>query len=207
MRPDTVVDVRLRPLFILLAALVVLIAVGALVGVIASSLTSWDARDTTAEGEEVTGDERPGLTLEGELRTAAVANCGRGTFTMSFNPEGAVVVRQAGKVVARGSVTVREITCGSPIRTVIRAADGYPWQGDLADVTYERTVVTCDTRVPLEIGVYPIDARGAPTGSVLLVAHRTTRRIIASAVLLEPDPTASPGTSRVYTDSATCTRT
>jgi hypothetical protein len=193
---------------ILVAAPVVLTAAGALVAVIASSRTSSDARDETAVGEEVTGDERPGVSLESELLTAAVASCGRGRFTMHFNPEGAVVVRHAGKVVARGSVTIRDITCGSPIRKVTRTADGYPWHGDLADVMYEATVVTCDTEVPLEIGVYPtIDARGAPTGSVLLVAHRTTRRIIASAVLLEPDPTASPGTSRVYTDPATCTRT
>jgi hypothetical protein len=193
---------------ILVAALVVLTAAGILVAVIATSLSSSDARDATAVGEEVTGDERPGLTLESALRTATVASCGRGTFTMNFNPEGAVVVRHAGKVLARGSVTVRDITCGSPIRRITRTADGYPWQGELADVTYEATVVTCHTEVPLEIGVYPtIDARGAPTGSVLLVAHRTTKRIIASAVLLEPDPTASPGTSRVYTDPGTCMRT
>jgi hypothetical protein len=193
---------------ILVAAPVLLTAAAALAAVIATLLSSSDTRDTTAVGEEITGDERPGLNLESELRTATVASCGRGTFTMHFSPEGAVVVRKADNVVARGSVTVRDITCGSPIRKITRTADGYPWQGDLADVTYEATVVTCHTEVPLEIAVYPtIDARGAPTGSVLLVAHRTTKRIIASAVLLEPDPTASPGTSRVYTDSGTCTRT
>lgn len=61
----------------LVAALVVLTAAGALVAVVATSLTSSDAPDATAVGEAVTGDERSGPSVESELRTAAVASCGR----------------------------------------------------------------------------------------------------------------------------------
>ncbi len=180
---------------------------GVLVAALANSLTSSDPREAAQSSESVTLDERSGTQPEGELH-AAVATCGSGRFTLHFKPEGAVVVRKTGKVVARASVTVRDLACDSPVRTVIRTADGYPWHSDLAAVTYEASVVTCDTDTPLEIVVYPtIDARGAPTGSVLLVAYPTTKRIIASAVLLEPDPTASPATSRLYSDPINCTRT
>ncbi|MEJ7568456.1 MAG: hypothetical protein WKF41_09340 [Gaiellaceae bacterium] len=199
---------RFRRSPILVAALVVLSAAGVLVAALANSLTSSDSREAARSGESVTLDDRSGTQPENELHAAAVATCGRGTFTLHFNAEGAAVVRKAGKVVARASVVVRDLACDSPVRTVIQTADGYPWHGDLAAVTYEASVVTCQTDAPLEIVVYPtIDARGAPTGSVLLVAHPTTKRIIASAVLLEPDPTASPGTSRLYSDPANCTRT
>jgi hypothetical protein len=141
------------------------------------------------------------------LYVRAFADCGEGPFTVEFNPARGAVVRQDGDVLARASVTDRLIECDAPIRTFQGTPDESPYRGELEARSYEATTVTCDTDAALQVAVNPIwDEHGKIVGSTMLVAERATKQVIASAVLKKPDPTASPGTSRVNYASAVCRR-
>jgi hypothetical protein len=133
------------------------------------------------------------------LYVRAFADCGQGEFTMEFDPAGTAIVRQGSDVLARASSTDRQIECNAPIRTFKGTPDESPYHGGLERRSSKPTTVTCQTDAALQVAVNPIwDEHGKIVGSTMLVAERATRELIASAVLKEPDPTASPGTSRVY---------
>lgn len=132
------------------------------------------------------------------LYVRAFADCGQGTFTVEFNPARGAVARQGGDTLARASVTDRQIECKAPVRTFKRTPDESPYRGELEERSYQATTITCQTDAALQVAVNPIwDEHGKIVGSTMLVAERATRQLIASTVLKEPDPTASPGTSRI----------
>jgi hypothetical protein len=144
---------------------------------------------------------------ERNLYVRAFADCGEGQFTVEFNPARGAVVRQGGDVLARASFTDRQIECNAPIRTFKGTPDESPYHGGLAARSYETTTVTCETGAALQVAVNPIwDEHDKIVGSTMLVVERATRQVIVSAVLKEPDPTASPGTSRLNYASALCRR-
>jgi hypothetical protein len=141
------------------------------------------------------------------LYVRASADCGQGPFTLEFKPAGDAVVRQGGDVLTRASFRDRHIECDAPIHTFKGRADESPYQGELDASSYEATTLTCQTTAALQVAVSPIwNEREEIDGSTMLVADRATRELIASAVLKEPDPTASPGTSRIYYASDVCRR-
>ena len=141
------------------------------------------------------------------LYVRAFADCGQGPFTLEFHPSRGAVVRQDGNTLASASFTDRQIECDAPIQTLKGTPDenrGPDWRPN--GPSYAATTVTCETSSPLQVSVNPIwDESGTIVGSAMSVLERATRKPIASAVLKEPDPTAIPGTSRVYW-SAVCRR-
>lgn len=134
------------------------------------------------------------------LYVRAFADCGRGPFTLEFHPVGGAVVRQDGHILASASFTDRQIECDATIQTFKGTPDesrGPDWQPN--GPSYQPTTVTCETSTDLQVSVNPIwDEHGAIVGSAMSVRERATKRLIASAVLQRPDPTAIPGTARVY---------
>jgi hypothetical protein len=140
------------------------------------------------------------------LYVRAFANCGQGPFTLEFHPARGAVVRQGEDTLARASFTDRQIECNAPIHTFKGTPDESPYHGGLEARSYEATTVTCQTGAALQVAVNPIwDEHGNIVGSTMLVAERATRQTIASAALKEPDPTAYPGTSRIYYAPDVCT--
>jgi hypothetical protein len=134
------------------------------------------------------------------LYVLAYADCGQGPFTLEFDPAGGAVVRQGGETLATASVTDRRIECDARIHTVKGTPDEDPYQGGGPwRASYVATTVSCESDAALQVAVNPIwDEHGKIVGSSLLVAERATRDVIASAVVKEPEPTASPGTARTY---------
>lgn len=134
------------------------------------------------------------------LYVRAFADCGEGPFTLEFHPTRGAVVLQNGDTLARASVTDRRLECDASIRTSKGTPDelrGPEWRP--AGVSYEAITLTCDTNVPLRVSVNPIwDESGAIVGSSMSVRGPATTQPLASAVLKRPDPTAVPGSSRVY---------
>jgi hypothetical protein len=141
------------------------------------------------------------------LYVRAFADCGQGPFMLEFHPKRGAVARQGGDTLASASFTDRQIECDATIHTFKGTPDesrGPDWQPE--GQSYEATALTCQTSAALQVAVNPIwDERGKIVGSAMSVQERATRKPIASAVLKEPDPTAIPGTSRVYW-SAICRR-
>lgn len=139
------------------------------------------------------------------LYVRAFADCGQGPFTLEFNPALGAVVRQGRDTLARASVTDRQIECDAPIRTFKGTPDESPYRGEPGGRSYQATTITCQTDAALHVAVNPIwDEHGKIVRSTMLVADRATRQVIASTVLKEPDPTASPGTSRINYASDVC---
>jgi hypothetical protein len=139
------------------------------------------------------------------LYVLAYADCGQGPFTLVFDPVDGAVVRQGGETLATASVADRRIECDAPIHTFKGTPDEDPYQGGGPwRASYEATTVTCETDAALQVAVNPIWERSEIVGSSLVVAERATRDVIASAVLKEPDPTASPGTARTYFARGVC---
>jgi hypothetical protein len=138
------------------------------------------------------------------LYVRAFADCGTGPFTVEFHPTRGAVVRQSGDILARASVSDRRIECDATIHTLKGTPDelgGPEWQPK--GPSYQATTLTCETSAPLRISVNPIwDESGTIVGSSMSVSERATGQPIASAVLKPPDPTARPGTSRVYWSGA-----
>jgi len=141
------------------------------------------------------------------LYVRAFADCGDGPFTLEFHPTRGAVVRQSGDILARASLSDRRIECGATVHTLKGTPDelgGPEWQPK--GPSYQATTLTCDLSGRLRVSVNPIwDESGTIVGSAISVSERATRQPIASAVLKPPDPTARPGTSRVYW-SGTCRR-
>lgn len=163
--------------------------------------------DSEVAGEDAVADLWASAEPEKGLFVTAIADCGEGAFVVAFSPDGAAVVRQGRDVLARASVTYRGIDCDAPIRALKSTRDERPWRGGRTAVSYDAATLRCRTNALLQVAVYPTYERNEIHGSVLLVADRETRQIIASAVLLEPEPTASPGTSRIYYAPDACSRT
>lgn len=141
------------------------------------------------------------------LYVRAYADCGEGQFTFEFDPVRGAVVRHDGETLAKASVTDRRIECNAPIHTLKGPPAEDPYHGELEARSYAATTVTCQTHTALQVAVNPIwDEDGKIVGSTMLVAERATRQLIASAVTKEPEPTARPGTSRIYYASGICGR-
>ncbi len=134
------------------------------------------------------------------LYVRAFADCGQGSFTLEFHPVRGAVVRQDGDTLASASFTDRQIECDATVHTFKGTPDesrGPDWQPK--GPSYEATTITCHTSAALQVSVNPIwDENGTIDGSAMSVEERATGKPIASAVLKEPDPTAYPGTARVY---------
>jgi hypothetical protein len=132
------------------------------------------------------------------LFVRAFADCGEGPFTLEFHPTKGAVVRQDGEILASASLTDRRIECDAPIHTLKGTPDelrGPDWQP--RGPSYEATTLTCQTSAALRVSVNPI-WQGTIVGSAMSVSERATGQPIAGAVLKPPDPTAWPGTARVY---------
>jgi hypothetical protein len=71
---------------------------------------------------------------------------------------------------------------------------------------YEAVTLTCTVPGTVEIYTHPIwdEYVGRVGGSVLLVLRGDPPRVLVSAVLKEPEPTAVPGTGRIYYMSGAC---
>lgn len=133
----------------------------------------------------------------------AFAQCGQGTFSIEFDPARGAAAVQGGQTLATASLSDRQIECDAPIHPFKSTPDGSPWQGELKGRSYEATTVTCETSAALEVAVNPIwNQYGQIVGSALLVAERSTRRTIASAVF-ERDETRN--WSRAYWMKSVCT--
>jgi hypothetical protein len=142
------------------------------------------------------------------LYVRAFADCGRGSFTVEFDPIRGAVARQGADVLASASFTHRQIECDAPIQTFKGTPDEgrYP-EGPPKAVSYEATTVRCQIGAALQVAVNPIwDEYRKIVGSTMLVAERATRQVIASAVMKKPDPGAHPGTSRIYYATDVCHR-
>jgi hypothetical protein len=141
------------------------------------------------------------------LFVKAYADCGQGSFTLEFHPTRGAVVRQNGDVLASASLTDRRIECDARIHTLKGTPDelleAFGGRRDWRPKgpSYEPTALSCQTSAALRISVNPI-WQGTIVGSSIGVYERDTLQPIASASLQPPDPTAWPGTARVYWSDA-----
>jgi hypothetical protein len=149
-------------------------------------------------------DADPVASPESNRYVWETADCGRGTFTMEFDPAHGAAVSQGGQTLATASLTDRRITCSAPIQQHKTTPDESPFTGDLDRRSYKATTFTCSTDAALEIVVNPIWEGSEIVGSTLLVVERDAKTSIASAIF-KRDPRDGHNWSRTYWDADLCT--
>lgn len=133
----------------------------------------------------------------------AFAECGRGAFTLTFDPEGGATVQQQGQTLASASFRDRQISCDAKIHLREGTPDELNVYRDVLDRNSGKaTSVTCSTDTPLEVEVHPVWYENEILGSGLTVAEAETRTDIAG-VLIKRDETGR-NWSRVYWRSEVC---
>ena len=137
------------------------------------------------------------------LYVRAIADCGKGTFTLAMDPTAGASVSQKGETLARATMTEREIGCDATIRELKGTPDEAPRYSGTDSRSYEPHAVTCSTERPLEIAVNPIWFENRMVGSTLAVAERGTTHLLASAVLRR-DPQTHRNWSAIHWDSRVC---
>jgi hypothetical protein len=173
-------------------------------GLIIGALLAAPAVGFRNQFDDLWADAEP----EKNLYVRAIADCGEGTFTLEMDPKVGAVVLQDGETLARATMTERELGCAGRIRSLKSTPDAAAYTATDRR-SYAATVVTCETEVPLEIGVNPIwyDDRDTGqrriNGSTLLVAERGTLRLFASAIL-RTDPDTGRNWSAAHWDSRVC---
>jgi hypothetical protein len=171
-----------------------------MLGVVVAALLATPAVAFRGQLDDLWAQAEP----EKGLYVRAIAECGFGTFTLTMDPAEGAVVEQDGETLARATTTEREIACAGPIRSVKSTPDEARYTATDRR-SYAPTTVTCETTVPLEVGVNPIWDAGEQrvNGSTIFVAERGTRRMFASAVLRN-DPHTSRNWSAAHWDSSVC---
>ncbi|HEX6702132.1 MAG TPA: hypothetical protein VF101_15495 [Gaiellaceae bacterium] len=133
----------------------------------------------------------------------AFAECGRGAFTLTFDPESGATVQRQGQTLAGASFRDRQISCDATIHLRKGTPDELNvYHGVLDRSSGNGTSVTCSTDTPLEIEVHPVWFENEIVGSGLTVAEAGTRTDIAG-VLMKRGETGR-NWSRVYWSSDVC---
>jgi len=173
-------------------------------GLIFAALLAAPAVAFRSQLDDLWADAEP----EKNLYVRAIAACGEGAFTLEMDPQRGAVVRQDGRVLARATMTTREIGCDGVVQPVKSTPDEFKYS-ELDQKTYAATEVTCETDVPLEIVVNPIWYHNRDTGerrlngTTVLIAARGTKHSLASAVL-RSDPHSGRNWSAAHWDSSVC---
>jgi|Tabmets5t2r1_1033131.scaffolds.fasta_scaffold10391_3 hypothetical protein len=140
------------------------------------------------------------------------AACSATAVQVTFDPAKGAAVTSAGETLAFAGFGRHEIADACAPLPATRFASPYPDAAfeDLPDDgLYEAATLTCTVPGKVEINAHPIwdGTIGRVAGSVLLVLRGEPPRALVSAVLKEPEPGASPGTSRIYFMPDVCRRT
>jgi hypothetical protein len=140
------------------------------------------------------------------------AACRAMTVRVTFDPATGAAVTSGDETLAFAGFGHHEIADSCTPLPAGRFASPYPDAAfeDLPnDGLYEAATLECTVPGQVEINAHPIwdGAVGRVAGSVLLLLRGDPPRVLVSAVLKEPEPTASPGTSRVYFMPDVCRRT
>jgi hypothetical protein len=139
------------------------------------------------------------------------AACSATSVQVTFDPVKGAAVTSAGETLAFAGFGRHEIADGCTPLPAGRFASPYPDAAykDLPDDgLYGAATLTCTVPGEVEINAHPIwdGTVGRVAGSVLLILRGDPARVLVSVVLKEPEPTASPGTSRVYFVPDACRR-
>lgn len=139
------------------------------------------------------------------------AACKATTIQLTFDPAKGAAVTSGGETLAFAGFGRHEIAKSCTPLPAKRFVSPYQDSAfvDLPDKgVYDATTLVCTVPGTVEFNAHPIwDGNvGRVGGSVLLVLRGDPPRALISAVLKEPDPTASPGTSRIYYAPGVCRR-
>ncbi len=137
------------------------------------------------------------------LYVRAFADCGDGSFTLEFDPVEGASIHQGDARLAAASPTERTIECDAPIQSFKGEPDTSPYRGEMDKRSYGRVTLECSPTTPLQVAVNPIWEGNVIRGSTLLAADRSTKRVIASAVLTRD--AEGRNWSRAYWSSSDCT--
>jgi hypothetical protein len=133
----------------------------------------------------------------------AFAECGRGAFTLTFDPESGATVEQRGQTLASASFRDRQISCDATIQLREGTPDELNVYRDVLDRSSGKAAsVTCATDTPLEVEVHPVWFENEIVGSGLVVAEHGTRTDIAGALIKRDE--GGRNWSRVYWRSDVC---
>ncbi|MCP9486358.1 MAG: hypothetical protein MSC30_10895 [Gaiellaceae bacterium MAG52_C11] len=139
------------------------------------------------------------------------ASCEATTIRLTFDPAKGAAVTSGNETLAFAGFGRHEIAESCTTLPAERLTSPYSASAfeNLPDEgVYRATTLVCTVPAKVEINAHPIWDRtmGRVGGSVLLVLRGDPPRALISAVLKEPDPTASPGTSRIYYEPGICRR-
>jgi hypothetical protein len=137
--------------------------------------------------------------------------CKATTIEVTFDPAKGAAVTSGGETLAFAGFGRHEVADSCAPLPTTRFGSPYPVSAfeDLPDKgVYEATTLVCTVPGTVELDAHPIwdEDLGRVGGSNLLVLQADPPRALVSAVLKEPEPTASPGTSRIYYVSESCRR-
>jgi hypothetical protein len=137
--------------------------------------------------------------------------CEASTIRVTFDPAKGAAVTSGDETLAVAGFGRHEVadSC-TPLPTpASEFASLYPdsaYEDLPKEGVYEAVTLTCTVPGTVELYAHPIweGYVGRVGGSVLLVLGGDPPRVLVSAVLKKPEPTAVPGTSRVYYVSGAC---
>lgn len=137
--------------------------------------------------------------------------CTATAIEVTFDPVRGAAVTAGGETLAFAGFGRHEVSATCTPLPAKKFASSYPasaFRGLPDKGVYEATTLVCTVPGRVELEAHPIwdEDLGKVGGSNLLVLQGDPPKALVSAVLKAPEPTASPGTSRIYFLPESCTR-